>query len=256
MMKQLKIKLNNFDISNNKPFVLIAGPCVIKDFDETFEIAQYLKKISQKHNIPLIFKASYDKANRSSVTSYRGPGIEKGLKILVDIKNKLNIPITTDIHTPIEAAQAAEIVDIIQIPAFLSRQTDLIVKAADTGRIVNVKKGQFLAPDDMRHIVEKVKSRENNNILLTERGTFFGYHNLVVDMRSMEKMKEYGFPVIFDATHSVQLPGGLAKKSGGEREYILPLAKAAIAVGIAGIFMEVHPDPKKSLSDSASILNM
>jgi 2-dehydro-3-deoxyphosphooctonate aldolase (KDO 8-P synthase) len=254
-MKHKIITLNKINISNDNPMVLIAGPCILTDYNEAYKIASFCKRIADKYKINYIFKASYDKANRTNIKSYRGPGITKGLNILKEIKNKLKIGILTDVHNLSEIDDAASVADIIQIPAFLSRQTDLIIETAKTKKIINIKKGQFLAPDDMKNIAEKILSTGNNKIIFTERGTSFGYHNLVVDMRGIEKMKELGYPVIFDATHSVQLPSA-GNISGGERAYILPLAKASVAIGISGIFMEVHPDPKKSLSDSASIFPM
>jgi len=241
-----------FDLSllkNSDSLFFIAGPCVIEDEKMVIETGEELRKISRECNIPIIFKASYDKANRTSIHSYRGPGIEKGLPILEKVKALTGLPILSDIHHPEEADQVKDVLDIIQIPAFLCRQTDLVVAAARTGKGVNIKKGQFLSPYEMIHIIQKIESTGNTNIFLTERGTFFGYNNLVVDMRSIPVMKSYGYPVIYDATHSVQLPGGAGNASGGQREFILPLARAAVAAGCDGIFMEVHPDPQKALSD-------
>ena len=231
------------------PPFLIAGPCVIEDRDVCFRIAEFLTKLTHKLGVPYIFKASYDKANRTSISSFRGPGAAEGLRILEDIRHEFGIPVISDIHAPEQVTEAAEVLDIIQIPALLCRQTDLIVAAAKSGKPVNIKKGQFLAPWDMENIVEKARSAGNDQILLTERGTSFGYNNLVVDMRSLGIMKETGCPVIFDATHSVQLPGGQGNKSGGDRRQAPPLAKAAIAAGADGLFMETHFDPDNALCD-------
>ena len=231
------------------PPFLIAGPCVIEDRDVCFRIAEFLTKLTQKLGVPYIFKASYDKANRTSISSFRGPGAVEGLRILEDIRREFGIPVISDIHSPEQITEAAEVLDIIQIPALLCRQTDLIVAAAKSGKPVNIKKGQFLAPWDMENIVEKARSAGNDQILLTERGTSFGYNNLVVDMRSLGIMKKTGCPVIFDATHSVQLPGGQGNKSGGDRRQAPPLAKAAIAAGADGLFMETHFDPDNALCD-------
>ena len=250
-MKTISIK--NIKIANDKKFVLIAGPCILETKALAEDIALVCKDLCSKYGIDYIFKASFDKANRTSIDSFRGLGIEKGLEILNGIKTKFNIPVTTDVHSVQDVEKVASVVDIIQIPAFLSRQTDILVAAAKTGKIVNVKKGQFLAPEDMKNIVTKIESHGNENIILTERGTTFGYNNLVVDMKGIEKMKKLGYPVVFDATHSMQLPGGAGNFTGGEREYTISVAKAAIALGIAGIFMEVHPDPEKSPSDKTTI---
>ena len=243
----------SFEIENLKtpfkPFLLIAGPCVIESEELVMEVAERMKDITSRLKIPYVFKSSFDKANRTSIKSFRGPGIEKGLEILAKVKEKFNLPVTTDIHEPWQAAEAAKIVDIIQIPAFLSRQTDLLLAAGKTGRAVSVKKGQFLAPWDMKKVVEKIESTGNRKILLIERGTTFGYSNLVVDFRSIPIMKETGYPVIFDATHSVQRPSALGERSGGDVRFVPVLAKAAIAAGADGLFMEVHPVPEKALSD-------
>lgn len=256
-MQSKKVKITkNITISNDMPFAVIAGPCVIESEKHALGMAAKLKKITSELKIPYIFKASYDKANRSSGCSYRGPGIEEGLKILAKIKKQLNLPVVTDVHTEEQAAVAAEIVDMIQIPAFLSRQTDLIKACAETGRPVNIKKGQFLAPEDMFNVIKKAEKSGNNKLSLTERGASFGYHNLVVDFRGLEIMKQSGYPVIFDATHSVQLPGGQGNKSGGNREFVLPLSKAAAAVGIAALFLEVHENPDKALSDGANSVDL
>ncbi|OGS17917.1 MAG: 3-deoxy-8-phosphooctulonate synthase [Elusimicrobia bacterium RIFOXYA2_FULL_50_26] len=254
--REIRLRATPLTLSNNKPIVLIAGPCVIESEITTLNIASRLKTIANRLNIKLIFKASYDKANRSSIGSYRGPGIEQGLRILARVKAKYGLPVITDVHTPQEAARAAEVADILQLPAFLCRQTDLIVACARTGLPVNVKKGQFVAPDDVIHIVKKAESTGNKNIMLTERGSSFGYHNLVVDMRSIPIMKETSCPVVFDATHSVQLPGGKGSSSGGQRQFVEPLSKAAVSIGIAALFLEVHPDPRKALSDGANSLSL
>lgn len=236
------------------PF-LIAGPCVIETRDVCLRIAEFLTNLTSRHGIPYIFKASYDKANRTSISSFRGPGTEEGLRILQEIKETFGVPVISDIHAPEQAKTAAEVLDIIQIPALLCRQTDLITAAAETGRAVNIKKGQFVAPWDMGNIVSKAQSAGTGQVLLTERGTSFGYNNLVVDMRSLGIMKETGCPVIFDATHSVQLPGGQGNCSGGDRRQAPPLAKAAIAAGADGLFMETHFDPDKALCDGPNSVN-
>lgn len=240
-----------FDLTQNNPncFFLIAGPCVIEDLDTSLGIAKYLKQVTSDLGIPYIFKASYDKANRTSIQSFRGPGPERGLEILKQVKTELDIPVISDIHLPDQAEKASKVLDIIQIPAFLCRQTDLILAACRTGKPVNIKKGQFLAPADCQNIVEKAKSTGNHNIAITERGTCFGYNNLVVDFRSIQILRESGIPVIFDATHSVQLPGGSGNASAGERQFVAPLARAAVACGAHGLFMETHPDPDKALCD-------
>jgi len=251
-----EIKIGNVLIGSKNPLVIIAGPCVIETEKSTIDAAKRLKKISEKLKIPLIFKSSYDKANRTSISSPRGPGIEKGLKILEKVKKETGMPVLSDIHSQEEVAYAAEVLDVFQIPAFLCRQTDLIVAASKTGKPVNIKKGQFLAPWEVKNIIEKFTSTGNHNLLITERGTSFGYNNLVVDMRSILIMQEFGYPVIFDATHSVQLPGGLGSASGGQREFVAPLSKAAVAVGCNGLFLEVHPDPDKALCDGPNMLKL
>lgn len=247
------IEIKGIKTGGNNPFVLIAGPCVVESKEITFQTADEIKKITSKLGIPFIFKSSYKKANRTSVKSFTGLGDKEALKILGDISEKFDVPILTDVHTSKEVILAAEIADVLQIPAFLCRQTELLIDAGKTGKAVNIKKGQFLAPDEMRYAVSKVESTGNKNILLTERGTTFGYHNLVVDMRSLVIMKEFGYPVVMDATHSVQLPGK-ENISGGQPKYIKPLARAAAAVGVDALFLEVHPDPVKALSDAASQL--
>ncbi|MBF0118214.1 MAG: 3-deoxy-8-phosphooctulonate synthase [Desulfobacterales bacterium] len=250
------VEVNDIKIGQGLPLVIIAGPCVIEDYKITYEIAKFLKKLTDRLEIPFIFKASYDKANRTSVNSYRGPGHKKGLEILNEIKRNLSIKILSDVHKEEEIYDAASVLDVIQIPAFLCRQTDFIIALAKTGKPINIKKGQFVAPWDIKNIVEKVISTGNNNILLTERGYVFGYNNLVADFRSINIMQKTGFPVIFDATHSVQLPGGDGKSSGGEREFAPILARAAVAAGADGIFLEVHPDPDKALCDGPNSLSL
>lgn len=250
------VKVGNITFDNTRPFVLIGGPCVIESEAHAFDAAKRLQKIARAARVPYIFKSSYDKANRSSVDSFRGPGINEGLEILGRIKRELKLLILTDVHTAEEAVQAAEVVDVIQIPAFLCRQTDLLLAAGRTGAVVNVKKGQFLAPWDMKNVVRKIESTGNHRILVTERGVSFGYNNLTVDMRSLEIMKTFGYPVVYDATHSVQLPGGQGTSSGGQREFVLPLAKAATAVGVASLFMEIHPTPERAKSDGPNSVRM
>ena len=237
-------------------FTLIAGPCVIESEELTYNIAKKLKEITDKLDLDFYFKASFDKANRSSIKSFRGPGIEEGLRILKRIKDELNIKVVTDIHEPWQAKQVAEVVDMLQIPAFLCRQTDLLIEAAKTGLTVNVKKGQFLAPWDMKNVINKLEESGCHNIMLCERGTSFGYNNLVVDMTGIYEMKKFGYPVVFDATHSVQKPGGNGTSTGGNREYIETLAKAAIAAGADALFFEVHPDPDKALSDGPNMIKL
>lgn len=249
-MKQLK--LNNFTIGDRAGFVLIAGPCVLENETAAMEIAFYLKQLTSKLQIPFVFKASYDKANRTSINAYRGPGIDEGLKILKNIKEKIGVPILSDVHRFEEIEAAAGVLDIMQVPAFLCRQTDFIVEIAKKANIINVKKGQFLAPWDVANIIAKIKAAGNENILITERGASFGYNNLVFDVRALPIMRAMGYPVIFDATHSVQLPGGAGTSSGGQREMVPYLARAAVAAGVDGIFMEVHPDPEKALCDGAN----
>ena len=227
----------------------MAGPCVIENYEITYQIAETLKEATSKLGIPFIFKASFDKANRTSISSFRGPGASEGLDILARIKKELELEVVSDIHLPGQAEAAAKVLDVIQIPAFLCRQTDLILAAANTGKAVNIKKGQFLAPRDCKNIITKAKSTGNENICITERGASFGYNNLVVDFRSIQILKSMGVPVVFDATHSVQLPGGAADASSGEREFVPPLSKAAVACGTSGLFMETHPNPEKALCD-------
>ena len=248
------VKIQNLTLKQNGPFFLISGPCVIEDEETTLKAAQFLEGLARKLEIPVIFKSSYDKANRTSVDSFRGPGLHEGLSVLRKVKNTTGLPILSDVHQVSEIESAAEVLDVIQIPAFLSRQTDLILEAARTRRAVNIKKGQFLSPWDMEQAVLKAHAVGNRNILLTERGSFFGYHNLVVDMRSIAIMKRFGYPVVFDATHSVQLPGDRGKASGGQREFVAPLARAAVAAGADGIFLEIHPQPDSALCDGPNSL--
>jgi 2-dehydro-3-deoxyphosphooctonate aldolase (KDO 8-P synthase) len=247
------VEVNKIKIGDGNPFVLIAGPCVVENEKMIMQTADEINQITSKLNIPYIFKSSYKKANRTNLNSFSGIGDDEALKILNNVRVKFNLPILTDVHTTEEINKVADITDIIQIPAFLSRQTDLLLEAGSSGKVVNIKKGQFLAPQDMKHIIEKVESTGNKKILLTERGSTFGYHNLVVDMRSLIIMSEFGYPVVMDATHSVQLPSKDAT-SGGEPKFIKPLARAAAAVGIDALFLEVHPDPQNALSDAASQL--
>ncbi len=237
-------------------FTLMAGPCVIESEEMALEEARELKRIAEGFDVDFYFKASFDKANRTSVTSFRGPGIVRGLEILENVKNQVGVKIVTDIHEPWQAKEAATVVDIIQIPAFLCRQTDLLIAAGETGKTINVKKAQFLAPQDMKNVVLKLESTGNRNIMLCERGTSFGYNRLVVDMSGIYEMKKFGYPVVFDATHSVQMPGGNGSSTGGNREYVEPLAKAAVAVGADALFFEVHPDPDKALSDGPNMVRL
>ena len=243
------MKLCGFEVGLDKPLFLIAGPCVIESEQLALDTAGQLKEITGRLGIPFIYKSSFDKANRTSVTGHRGPGIEEGLRILSEVKRQIGVPVLTDVHeyTPME--EVASVVDVLQTPAFLCRQTDFIIKACSVGRPVNVKKGQFLSPWEMKHVTDKAKSTGNEQIMACERGASFGYNNLVSDMRSLAVMRDTGCPVVFDATHSVQLPGAGGGKSGGQREFVPVLARAAVAVGIAGIFMETHPDPDQALSD-------
>lgn len=246
--------LNNSTQTLNGKLTILAGPCVIETQEILEKTAEELKKITQKLDINFVFKSSFDKANRSSINSYRGPGIEKGLEMLAKIKKDFDLPIVTDIHIPEQAAIAAEVADILQIPAFLCRQTDLLVAAAKTGKIVNIKKGQFLAPEQMQPLIKKVEDSGNANILLTDRGTTFGYNNLVSDFRAIPIMQESGYPVIFDATHSVQLPGAQGECSGGDRRFVPILAKSAVAAGADGLFFEVHPEPDNALCDGPNMI--
>lgn len=249
------VNIADVEIGAGKLAVL-AGPCVAESLELCLEVAGKMKEICRELGLGYIFKASFDKANRSSITSYRGPGLEKGLEILKTVKEQIGVPVVTDIHEPEQARKAAEVVDLLQIPAFLCRQTDLLVAAAQTGLPVNVKKGQFLAPEDMAGVVKKLEQANCSGIMLTERGTTFGYHNLTVDFRGLQTMREFNVPVVFDTTHSVQLPGGLGTCSGGQRQFIPALSRAAAAVGIDAIFMEVHPDPDKALSDGPNSIRL
>jgi 2-dehydro-3-deoxyphosphooctonate aldolase (KDO 8-P synthase) len=249
-----EIQVNSLRLGSGNPLFLIAGPCVIESESHARSMAERIAKIAADAQIPHIFKASYDKANRSSVRSFRGPGLIEGLRILGKIKSDLKVPILTDIHDASQAAPAAEVCDILQIPAFLSRQTDLLLAAAKTDRIVNVKKAQFVSPWDMTNVVEKIASTGNDKIILTERGASFGYQNLVVDMRSFPILKKLGYPVVFDVTHAVQLPGGQGHASGGQPEFIEPLARAGVSAGVDGIFLETHDNPAAALSDGANAL--
>ena len=253
-MSTKRVKVGNIEIGAGRPLVVIAGPCVIESRESALKHASLLKEAADRVGLPYIFKSSYDKANRSSVDSYRGPGLGKGLEILAEVKQKTGIPILTDVHEREQVASVSEVADVLQIPAFLCRQTDFVVAVAQSGKVVNVKKGQFLAPWDIANIVDKILSANNDQILLTERGVSFGYNNLISDMRSLVVMRELGYPVVFDATHSLQLPGGLGKASGGEGKYIGPLARAGVAVGVDALFMEVHENPDLALSDGPNSL--
>ena len=243
-------------VGGDSPFLLIAGPCVIESEEHTLSLATSIKKVADELSIPFIFKASFDKANRTSLASYRGPGLEEGLRILALVKEEHRLPLLSDVSEPGQVERAAEVLDIIQIPAFLCRQTDLLLSVARSRRVVNVKKGQFLAPWDVEHIIKKVTSTGNDRVMITERGSTFGYHNLVVDMKSLPILKGFGYPVILDVTHSLQFPGGRGDSSGGEAEFIEPLARAGLAIGIDGLFMEVHDAPSKALSDGSNSLKL
>jgi 2-dehydro-3-deoxyphosphooctonate aldolase (KDO 8-P synthase) len=244
-----EVRIGPVTLGGRRPLALIAGPCVIESEGACLEVAAWLKELTGSLGIPLIFKSSYDKANRSSLRSYRGPGLDRGLKVLDRVKRELEIPVLSDVHRLEEVKEAAQVLDVLQVPAFLCRQTDFVLAVAQAGKGINVKKGQFLAPWDLQNIVEKIESAGNRSILLTERGASFGYNNLVADMRSLVVMRQTGYPVIYDVTHSLQLPGGLGTSSGGQREYIPPLARAGVAAGIDGLFMEVHPNPSEALCD-------
>ena len=254
IMSQKSVSVDGFQVGNQRSLIFIAGPCVIESPQHAVALGKRLKKIAQEKRLSYVFKASYDKANRSSVTSFRGPGLRQGLDVLRRVKDEVGCPVLTDVHEKGEVRQVAQVADILQIPAFLSRQTDLLLACGESGKVVNIKKGQFLAPWDMEHAIGKVESTGNRQIMLTERGTSFGYNNLVVDMRSLAVMKQFGYPVIYDATHSVQLPGALKKSSGGQREFVEPLARAAVALGVAGLFCEVHENPERALSDGPNSL--
>jgi len=251
-----QINAGNIKIGDKNPLVLIAGPCVIESEKLCLDTARIIKDIAQESGIPFIFKSSFDKANRLSIGSYRGPGLKKGLEVLSKIKQKIRVPVLSDIHCQSEIKEAAKVLDIIQIPAFLCRQTDIVVAAAKTGKVINIKKGQFLAPWDILPIIKKIESVGNNSILITERGACFGYNNLVSDFRSLAIMREFGYPVIYDATHSVQLPGGKGNSSGGQREFVAGLSRAAVAFGCDGLFLEVHPDPDKAPCDGPNMIGL
>jgi len=253
-MKMHHIQVSNFKIGNDLPFVLFAGPCVIEGEDFSIDVATKIRDIAANVGVPFVFKSSFDKANRTSVDGFRGPGMEEGLRILQRVKDEVGVPIITDVHTPEQAVPVAKVADILQTPAFLCRQTDFITEVAKAGKPVNVKKGQFLAPWDMPHVLEKAKSTGNADIMLCDRGTSFGYNNLVSDFRSLMVMAETGAPVVFDATHSVQQPGGLGGATGGNREFVPGLSRAAVSIGVAAVFMEVHPDPERAKSDGPNSL--
>jgi 2-dehydro-3-deoxyphosphooctonate aldolase (KDO 8-P synthase) len=253
-LNKMNFKIGNVKVGLDSPLFVMAGPCVIESKSNCLDIAERLLDISRNTGIGIIFKASFDKANRSSITSFRGPGLEKGLEILDAVRRETNLPVMTDVHEPAQAAVAGEVVDCLQVPAFLCRQTDLLCACAQTGKPVNVKKGQFLSPDEMKNVVDKIRACNNKKIMLTERGTFFGYNRLVNDMTAIEAMKKLGCPVVFDATHSTQQPGGLGHASAGRREMAPVLAKAAVAAGANGLFIEVHTRPKKAKSDAACIM--
>ncbi len=248
------MEINDIQIGNNHPLLIVAGPCVIENYEISHKIATFLKDLTERLGLNFIFKASFDKANRTAIDAFRGPGIDAGLEMLARIKSEVGVKVISDVHRISDVAQAAKVLDVIQVPAFLCRQTDFILEISRTGRPVNIKKGQFLAPMDMTNVVDKVRSTGNTNILLTERGAMFGYNNLVVDFRGIGIMQQTGCPVIFDATHSVQLPGGAGGSSGGQREFAPVLAKAAVATGVDGVFMEVHPDPDNALCDGPNSL--
>lgn len=255
-MAMHEIRLGKIEIGNGKPLILIAGPCVIESEEFCLSVARELKLICSQLSIPLIFKSSYDKANRTSVDSFRGPGLKSGLKILKRVRDELGLPLLSDVHSQQEIEEAASILDVIQIPAFLCRQTDIVVTAAKTGKMINIKKGQFLAPQDVLPIIKKIESTGNKNILITERGVSFGYNNLISDLRALGIMRDFDYPVIYDATHSVQLPSGEGTTSGGERRFVPGLSRAAVAFGCDGLFIEVHPDPDQALCDGPNMINL
>jgi 2-dehydro-3-deoxyphosphooctonate aldolase (KDO 8-P synthase) len=250
----MAVKIGNMEIGQDNPLLIIAGPCVIESWEITFNTAQFLKDLAKQMGFSFVFKSSYDKANRTSINSFRGPGLKDGLAILAEIKSKLGVPVLSDVHDESQCAPAGEVLDVLQIPAFLCRQTDLVAAAARTGKTVNIKKGQFVAPQEMGNAVRKVQDSGNANVFITERGTTFGYNNLVVDFRSFPIMKTFGVPVIFDATHSVQLPGAGGTVSSGQRQYVPTLAKAAVVAGCDGVFMEVHPNPDEGKSDGPNMV--
>ena len=251
-----EIQIAHTKLGGNNPLFIIAGPCVIESEDIVFSAAKKLKEICSNIGLPLLFKSSYDKANRTSISSFRGPGLEKGLRVLSDVRSRFDIPVISDVHSVEEVKIASKVLDALQIPAFLCRQTDIILAASNTGKPVNIKKGQFLAPWDVRNILDKFISTGNRDVFITERGTSFGYNNLVVDFRGIPVMRSFGYPVIFDLTHSLQLPGGMGKSSGGQREFAEPLARAAAAVHIDGLFMEVHPEPDRALCDGPNMIKL
>lgn len=255
-MASKSVKVGGFEIGAGKSLALIAGPCVIEGREAALRHATLIREVTDRVGIPYIYKSSYDKANRSSLESYRGPGIKRGLEILAEVKERIGVPLLTDVHEKGQVSLVQEVVDVIQIPAFLCRQTDFVIAVAQSGRVINVKKGQFLAPWDMRNVIEKIISTGNEKVMVTERGVSFGYNHLISDMRSLVVMRELGYPVVFDATHSLQLPGGLGKASGGERQFIGALARAGVAVGIDAIFMEVHEHPDRALSDGPNSLSL
>ncbi len=253
-MSQKKLKIQNITVSNDDPFVLFGGMNVLESRDLALEVAEHYAQVCQKLNIPYVFKASWDKANRSSMHSFRGPGLDEGLKILQEIKSTFNVPLITDVHEPHQAAAVAEVADVLQLPAFLSRQTDLVVAMAKTGAVINIKKAQFLAPHEMRHILQKCEEAGNKNLMLCERGSAFGYNNLVVDPLGFEVMKGFEYPVLFDVTHSLQIPGGQSNAAGGRRQQVVALGKAGMSQGLAGLFLEAHPDPDKAACDGPCAL--
>ena len=253
-MSLKSVKINGLELGAGKPLALIAGPCVIEGRESAIRHASLLKEVTDRVGVPFIYKSSYDKANRTSLESYRGPGIEKGLEILAEVKEKVGVPVLTDVHEKEQVRLVKEVADILQIPAFLCRQTDFVMEVARSGKAVNVKKGQFLAPWDLQNVVDKIVSTGNEKVIVTERGVSFGYNNLVADMRSLAVLRDLGYPVVFDATHSLQLPGGIGKASGGQRQFISSLAQAGVAVGIDAVFMEVHEDPERALSDGPNSL--
>lgn len=255
-MKTRNVKIADITVGGGNPIALIAGPCVIESRESALTHAKRLKEITEKAGIPFIFKSSYDKANRSSVDSFRGPGLEEGLRILKEVRDEVGVPVLSDVHDVSEVALAAAVLDALQIPAFLCRQTDILLEAGGTGKPVNVKKGQFMSPREMGNVINKIASTGNENILLTERGSTFGYNMLINDFRAIVQMAEMGYPVVYDATHSVQMPGGRGTSSGGESKYVLPLSKAAVAVGCDVLFVEVHENPQKAMSDGPNMLKM
>jgi 2-dehydro-3-deoxyphosphooctonate aldolase (KDO 8-P synthase) len=250
------VEVGKIRIGPGQPLALMAGPCAIEGEDFTLSMAERLRDVCAAHDVPFVFKSSFDKANRTSLDSYRGPGLDEGLRILRRVRDDVGVPVITDIHEPSQAAPTADVCEILQIPAFLCRQTDLLLAAGRTGKTVNVKKGQFVSPQEMQHAITKVESTGNHRILLTERGSTFGYNHLVVDFKALPQLRGFGYPIVFDATHSVQLPGGLGSASGGQRQYVPHLARAAVAVGVDALFMEIHEDPDRALSDGPNMLRL